>query len=167
LLLPLFSLYTALKMYQKTQHHLLTVCKGEDELKNPSQVKPFDQILLEAIDEALYGLGESVKTSIYFHLWDKFEIRATEIPHRLGEFSDALERIFSLGARQLEILFMKNLYSELTNVCKGPADCKWAIPDLTFEEYVHLMRQKFEETSVSEKKVEVFVDATEKQEQYI
>jgi len=47
----------------------------------------FDQLLAEAIDEALLSLGESVRTSIYFHLWDQFEIRKQEIPRRLGSSS--------------------------------------------------------------------------------
>jgi hypothetical protein len=34
--------------------------------------KTFDEILLEAVDEALSSLGESARESIYFHLKDKF-----------------------------------------------------------------------------------------------
>ena len=40
-----------------------------------SPTKNFEQILLEAIDEALLSLGENVKTSIYFHLDDLFKIK--------------------------------------------------------------------------------------------
>jgi len=126
----------------------------------------FGQILLEAIDEALSALGEGVQVSIYFHLEDKFKIRKHEIPQRVGEFSDALERVFGIGARTLEILFIKSLHSKMKLVCNWPTWCKWVVPEVTFQEYVRLMKQKFEEAGASEKKVELFVDADEKQEQY-
>jgi hypothetical protein len=127
--------------------------------------KDFDQILLDSIDEALGILSESVKTSIYFHLWDKFEIKKQDIPDKLDEFSDALESIFGIGARQLEILFMKSLYSKISLEFKSPNDFKLVIPDLTFVEYTSLIKQKFQETTVSEK-LEVFLDEGEEQEQY-
>lgn len=127
--------------------------------------KNFDQILLDSIDEALCILSESVKTSIYFHLWDKFEIKKQEIPNKLDEFSDALESIFGIGARQLEILFMKSLYSKISLEFKSPNDFKLVIPDLTFVEYASLIKQKFQETNVSEK-LEVFLIEGEEQEQY-
>ena len=126
----------------------------------------FGQILLEAIDEGLSALGEGVQVSLYFHLEDKFKIRKHEIPQRVGEFSDALERIFGLGTRHLEILFMKSLHSKIKLVCNWPTSCKWVVPEVTFQEYVRLMKQKFEEAIANENKVELFVDAGEKQEQY-
>jgi hypothetical protein len=126
----------------------------------------FEQILLEAIDEALSALGESVQVSIYFYLEEKFKIRKHEIPQRIGEFSDALERIFGLGTRHLEILFMKSLHSKIKLVCNWPTSYKWVVPEVTFQEYVRLMKQKFEEATASKNKVELFVDAGEKQEQY-
>lgn len=127
----------------------------------------FDQILLEAIDEALLSLGEGVKTTIYFHLEDLFMIKRQEIPHRIDDFSNALERIFGLGARHLEIMFMKSLHSTIKLVCNWPTWCKWVIPEVTFQEYVCLMKQKLEETSSNEEEIEVLMDAYEEQEQRI
>ena len=167
LLLQLFSfctVYPALKIDRSTTANIDGMQRRR-ELKN-SKVKSFDQILLEAIDEALGSLGEGVKTSIYFHLSDLFEIRQQEIPYKLDDFSNGLERIFNIGARQLEILFMKSLHSKLTIICEWSADCKWIIPDLTFKDYVCAMKRRFEETDSSENKLEVFVDAGEEQEQY-
>ena len=48
--------------------------KANELLKKHEKFKSFDQILLEAIDEALLSLGESVNISIYFHLEDLFKI---------------------------------------------------------------------------------------------
>lgn len=116
-----------------------------------SKPKPsFNKILLAAIDEALSSLGESVKTSIYFHLEETFNIKRWEIPLRINDFSNALEKIFGIGARHLEILFMKNLHAKIGVTCEWPAFkwsmCKWIIPEVTFQEYVGLMKQNFEDT---------------------
>lgn len=113
-----------------------------------SQHRSFEQILLEAIDEALSSLGEGVKKSIYFHVENSFNIKRQEIPQRLADFSEALERIFGPGARHLEISFMKSLHAKIEVTCKWPEYewplSKWIIPELTFQEYVRLMQQKFE-----------------------
>jgi len=73
----------------------------------------FDQLLLDAIDEGLSGLGKAGKDSIYIHLEGFFNIRKQEIPNKIDAFSNALHRIFGLGSRHLEILIMKNLYEKI------------------------------------------------------
>jgi hypothetical protein len=126
----------------------------------------FSELLLEAIDEALSSLGESQKTAIYYHLKKEFNIKRLEIPERVEDFSRALERIFGLGARHLEILFMKSLYAKLGGVCEWTA-CEWTVPKLTFQEYVRLMKQKLEEACKNEEEIEVLMNAAEEQEQHI
>ena len=73
----------------------------------------FFKMLGEAIDEAFSSLGESARDAIYFHLEKSFGIRNSEIPYRIDDFSNALEKIFGPGARHLEIMFMKNLYAKV------------------------------------------------------
>ena len=73
----------------------------------------FDKLLLNAIDEALNSLGESVKQSIYFHIENKFSVARNAIPENLVEFQGGLEKIFGTGARFIEILIMKNLHSKI------------------------------------------------------
>jgi hypothetical protein len=103
----------------------------------------FNKILLEAIDDALSSLSESVKESIYHHLEKIFNIKKYEIPDRIDDFSDALEKIFGLGARSLEIMFMKHLHNRIGIICKWDLP-KWVVPELTFKQYVLLMKQNFE-----------------------
>jgi hypothetical protein len=69
--------------------------------------------LLEAVDSALSSLGDSARQSIYFHLEKKFDITRGEIPSRIGDFDQGLERIFGAGTRFLEVLIMKKLYEEM------------------------------------------------------
>jgi hypothetical protein len=130
-------------------------------LSRKNRSKKFELILLESIDESFSSLGESAKTSIYLHLERQFKVPREEIPYRLNDFSDALERIFGLGARHLEILIMKNLHTKIDCRYKwaGP---KWLRPDLTFKKFVELTKLCYEDIgSIGE--IEVIVDAGEKQ----
>ena len=81
--------------------------------KESTQPNPrFRRLLLEAVDEALSSLGDSVRQAIYFHLERKFNIKKQEIPNKIEEFADAIEEIFGLGAKLLEIRIMKSLYEK-------------------------------------------------------
>jgi hypothetical protein len=124
----------------------------------------FDTILLEAIDEALLTLGGTAQTSIYFHLATKFAISKQNIPDRVDDFSEALEQIFGLAARQLEILIMKYLNDKID--CSyhwvGP---KWLVPNLTFAKYVKMLQVWFEDTKKTGEVEVVMLDSGEQQEQ--
>jgi hypothetical protein len=126
----------------------------------------FEQILLQAIDEALVSLGENVKTSIYFHLEESLKVRRQDIPYKIDAFSDALERIFGPGARHLEILFIKSLHAKLGVTCKWPVHewplSKWIVPEMTFQEYVRFIQQNFE--AAHESTIEMGVILHEREE---
>jgi hypothetical protein len=103
----------------------------------------FYEVLLEAVEEAFSSLGEPVVEKIFCTLEKSFGIRRSEIPCRIEDFSDALEKIFGLGALQLEISVVKRLH------IKGATEYKWAVPqwivrELTFKEYVNMAKQDFE-----------------------
>jgi hypothetical protein len=132
-------------------------------LSKKCENKKFEILLLETLDEALSTLGENVKKTIYFHLQQNFLIGKKEIPHKIVEFSDALEQIFGLGAKSLQILIMARLQRKIGSHYKweGPA---WLVPDLFFGQYVALMRLFFEDTGkICE--VEVLFDAGEQRQE--
>jgi hypothetical protein len=83
-------------------------------------------LLLEAIDEALSSLGETPKKAIYYQLETAFNIKTKEIPNKIDDFSRALERLFGVGAKHLEIVFMKNLYAKVRGACEWSAH-KWSL----------------------------------------
>ncbi len=101
--------------------------------------KTFDEILLDAVDEALSSLGESAKESIYFHLKEKFKISREEIPKRIKDFAEGLEKIFGLGARFLEIMIMKRLYAHIGQPLEWDED-----KEFIFVNYVEAARRSFQ-----------------------
>ena len=123
--------------------------------------KKFEFILLEATDEALSTLGESVKKAIYFHLETTYKMKRTQIPQDIDGFSETLEKMFGLGARHIEILIMKQLYPKIQITCnwQGP---EFILPNLSFKEYIELMRKEYSKTKIKGT-MEFFIDATDQQ----
>jgi len=147
-----------------------TIAKGkgsywDEQLNRNDGNEKFETVPLEAIDEAFSTLGEKAKTSIYFHLEHKLIIPKQDIPYRIDDFSNALERIFGVAAKHLEILIMRKLHEKITCFYEwnGP---NWLVPDLTFRQYVELLRLCYEDKGKTVK-LEVWVDAEEKQKQHI
>src|SRR5208283_5300834 len=102
--------------------------------RRTSRKRKFNKLLLEAIDEALSSFGEDSKTAIYYRLEKAFDIRKQEIPSRINDFSIALEKLFGVGARHLEISFMKSLYAKIKGFeCFS---CELFLSKVTFRDYV-------------------------------
>jgi hypothetical protein len=103
----------------------------------PKKSKNFNELLLEAIDEALNSLGESVKQSIYFHIENKF-VPKKDIPENIKDFQGGLEKIFGAGAQFIEILIMKNLHAKIGITLTVESD-----NPLEFVNYVNAAKQSF------------------------
>ena len=73
----------------------------------------FEELLLEAIDEEFSSLGETCKQAIYFHLENDFGLSKRDVPFRIEDFTEAIENIFGLGAKVLQIRIMKNLFRKM------------------------------------------------------
>ena len=73
----------------------------------------FEELLLESVDEGLSSLGETCKQAIYFHLEKEFKLNKRDIAFRIKDFAEAIENIFGVGAKLLEIRIMKNLFKNM------------------------------------------------------
>jgi hypothetical protein len=100
--------------------------------------REFNEILLEATDEGLSSIGETPKRALYFLLEERFNITKQEIPYRITDFEDALEKIFGLGAKFLEIIIMKCLYEKV-----GQTVHLYSPNDFSFTKYVRAVRQSY------------------------
>ena len=100
--------------------------------ESPLHKCSFEALLLDAIEEALSSFGDSAKQTVYFHLEKTFNIEKQSIPQKIDEFVKALEKIFGLGAKLLEIEIMKRLHLKLGHASKyfPKADA------LVFTEYI-------------------------------
>ena len=92
--------------------------------------------LLSAVDESLSSFGESFKQVIYFHLANTYHIKKHEIPNKINEFADAIEEIFGIGAKLIEMKIIKALYEKVdgfTYIAEKE--------DLIFTEYIENLRR--------------------------
>ena len=111
--------------------------------------KAFENLLTEAVDEALAALGESAKQAIYFHLENEFKIAKNDIAYRLEDFTDGLEKIFGLGAHFIEILIMKSLFEKIGQPLEWNKS-----KELVFVEYVAAAKRSYLKTQKEVKAVE-------------
>ena len=99
----------------------------------------FNLIMLEAVDEALSFLGESAKRAFYYHLEEKFKIKRGEIPVKIDDFVEAIEEIFGMGAKIIEMQIMKSLYKRVGRNFKYVPKEK----DLLFTAYLKAVKNRF------------------------
>lgn len=98
--------------------------------------RDFTKLLLEAVDETLSSLGDSSKRAIYFYLERNFSIKKQDIPDRIEEFTEAIEKLFGNGAKILEIQIMKHLYENLGRDFEYLSENN----DLLFTDYANVVR---------------------------
>jgi hypothetical protein len=74
-------------------------------------------MFLRCVDEALNVFGENVRQTIYFYLNRNYYLARDMIPMRVNVLEEALEAIFSEGARAILRLIIKNVYSKVGLNC--------------------------------------------------
>jgi hypothetical protein len=112
--------------------------RGFNSKNQEAENKQFEEKLLEAIDEGLSFLGESPKQALYFHLEKTLKMNRLDIPYRIEEFTDAIEKIFGTGAKILEIQIMKCLFKKIGYKFKHYPKQK----SLTFKKYIAAVKQE-------------------------
>ena len=108
----------------------------------------FEEILLEAVEEVLSSLGLPVKNAVYFYLEKSFGLKRHDIPYKIEKFANAIEEIFGVGAKLLEIQIMKSLYKKVGQKLRY-------VPkhELNFVRYVKAVRNKYR--NLKNKEIEV------------
>ena len=106
---------------------------NEDERKHlKSQL---DATILEAVDESLATFGESLKQGVYFYLENKCHIEKQDIPSKINEFAAAIEEVFGIGAKLIEMRIMQTLYAKVKGFLYVPKR-----DELVFKDYVETIR---------------------------
>jgi hypothetical protein len=94
-----------------------------------------DMKIMEAVDESLASFGDSVRQVVYFQLQSNYNVPKQEIPMKIEEFAEAIEAIFGIGARLIEMKIIETLYSKANGFLYIPKD-----EDLMFKDYVQNLR---------------------------
>jgi hypothetical protein len=94
-----------------------------------------DMKIMEAVDESLASFGDSVRQVVYFQLQSNYNVPKQEIPTKIEEFAEAIEAIFGIGARLIEMKIIETLYSKANGFLYIPKD-----EDLMFKDYVQNLR---------------------------
>lgn len=102
----------------------------------PSNNSSFEKLLVEAIDETFSSLGDSCKQAIYFKLEETYKISKPDIPCKIEDFTYAIEKIFNIGAKFLEIRIMESLFRKIGQFKYFPMQ-----GTLNFTEYLAALRR--------------------------
>ena len=93
----------------------------------------FEEIFSEAVNNGFMRvLGKSCTQASYHLLEKSFGLTKQQIPRAIDQFTSAIEEIFGLGAKLLEITIMEYLARNITTVLVFPL----ATDDFSFSEYV-------------------------------
>lgn len=98
-----------------------------------------EKLLLDAVDEGLAWLGDSARQTIYYYLENDFNVKRQDIPRKIEEFADAIEKIFGAAAGLLEIQIMKKLREKVGDISR----CFPEQEDLVFTEYIKTVRLSY------------------------
>jgi len=125
-----------------SRHEIKTILQEEASTGESLPSSGFEKFMLEAVDEGLSLLGDSPKQAFYSYLDKAFKIKKQDIPSKIEEFTDAIERVFGNSAKLLEIEIMKHLYRKVGHNFEYPSETN----NLLFTEYVEAARQCIDAT---------------------
>jgi hypothetical protein len=104
------------------------------------QNSKFDDLFLEAIDQSfLILLGTNSKQAFFSFLDEKNELSKKDIPKRIEDFVDGLEKIFGPTAFLIELAIIKALKQRVPSF-----NYLLERPNLSFETYVETLKQHLE-----------------------
>jgi hypothetical protein len=99
----------------------------------------FEAIIIEAVDESFSSFGHSFKQTIYFQLENTYKIKKQEVPLKIEDFANAVEQIFGIGAKFIEMKIIEVLHEKIHDFMYFPKK-----EDLVFTEYVASLRRFYD-----------------------
>ena len=102
------------------------------QLKKQRQTEDeFNVAIIDTVDEIFSSFCNIDKDAFYRHLEDTFKIKKQEIPFKIEGFTDAIEQIFGVGAKLIEIRIIETLHRRIPEFVFFPKK-----GDIDFKEYV-------------------------------
>ena len=107
--------------------------------------KPTEELnvaIIETVDGSFSSFSNLDKETIYLRLENAFKIKKHEIPCKIETFVDAIEQIFGVGAKLIEIRMIELLHKRIPEFVFFPKK-----GDIDFKEYVASLRAFLLQTS--------------------
>ena len=101
------------------------------QLKQRQTEDEFNVAIIDTVDEIFSSFCNIDKDAFYRHLEDTFKIKKQEIPFKIAGFADAIEQIFGVGAKLIEIRIIETLHRRIPEFVFFPKK-----GDIDFKEYV-------------------------------
>jgi len=115
----------------------LQLCRKK---QKPTEDK-FNIAIIEAVEDGFSSFNNLDKEAVYLHLETAFKIKKQEIPSKIEEFSDAVEQMFGVGAKLVEIRIIEAIHSRIREFVFIPGK-----GDVDFKEYVASLRAFLQQT---------------------
>jgi hypothetical protein len=115
-----------------------TACTLQLRKNQKSNENKFEVTMTEAIDESLASFKSLNKQEIYSYLENVFKIRKEEISSKIEDFTDALNQMFGIGAKLIEIKIIEAVHKRIPEFIFTPR--RGAV---IFKEYVASLRTFF------------------------
>lgn len=109
--------------------------------QKPTEDK-FKVAIIETVDERFSSFCDLDKETVYLRLENDFKIKKQEIPCKIESFADAMEQIFGVGAKLIEIRIIEALHKRIPEFVFFPKK-----GDVGFKEYVASLRAFLLQTS--------------------
>jgi hypothetical protein len=106
----------------------------ERKKQKPPEEK-FNFGITEMVDESFSSFRNLNKETVYLRLEKAFKIKKEEIPFRIDGFADAIEQMFGVAAKLVEIRMIEALHKRFPEFVFIPKE-----GDVDFKEYVVSLR---------------------------
>ena len=126
--------YTKVEKMTKTTKQNAT-CILQLRKKQKSTEDEFKVAINETLDEVFSSFCNLDKEAVYLHLENAFKIKKQEIPFKIEGFADAIEQMFGVGAKLIEIRIIERLHKRIPEFVFFPKK-----GDVCFKEYVANLR---------------------------
>jgi len=103
--------------------------------KQKTNEDKFKAAMTEAVDESLSSFSSLDKQNIYSQLENAFKIKKQEIPSKIENFAVAIEQMFGVGAKLIEIRIVEAIHKRVQDFVFFPKK-----GDVVFKEYVASLR---------------------------
>ena len=121
-------------MAKTTKQNATCTLQLRNEKQKPTK-EEFKTSIAKTVDESLASFCNLDKEAVYLRLENTYHIKKTEIPSKIENFADAIEQMFGVGAKLVEIRIIAALHKRIPEFIFFPKKS-----EVDFKEYVISLR---------------------------